>query len=317
MEEQKSRVTKLEEQVFQTKKLYAESLQNLEQISDEIHRQREEQRLMRSLGSRESGVGAETPDPPHKVETPSPEHAVSRAPPAIDVNLASKVEQVTSPTKCFIAADVSKTSSTVIATTGTSTTPSATALAATTIATATTDAATTEAPQISLHSPESSDEEDDPELTSVDFSGIKDSLREIKESLSACTTPERGSSPIPQEANDDDDDINGSVAGDGTLSSQLASDKAQGFGAEKPTTWTIKSPKIDKDDDDNDDDVFKLPPTLPSKSQLPPMKDANRAKRLSVPVSPPKGRGATEGGGATMTSLGSEGNLRFDCCCSC
>ena len=180
MEEQKNRVTKLEEQVLQTKKLYAESLQNLEQISDEIHQQREEQRIMRSLGSRESGVGAETPDPPHKVETPSPE----RAKPA---KTASKAVGATSPSTPVSTEKTTTTTATSFAETPPDLPP----------------------PEISFNPPDSEaeEEEDEPELTAVvDFSDIKDSLKEIKESLSACTTPERGRSPIPQETIDDEEE---------------------------------------------------------------------------------------------------------------
>jgi len=188
MEEQKTRVTKLEEQVLQTKKLYAESLQNLEQISDEIHQQREEQRIMRSLGSRESGVGAETPDPPHKVETPSPERA---KPPKVATNAAAVIANSpsSSPSSQEGSAQLGSTSTTTITAT----------------TTASSSAVPPPPPEISLNPPESDEDEEEPELTAVvDFNDIKDSLREIKESLSACTTPERGASPIPQEETADD-----------------------------------------------------------------------------------------------------------------
>ncbi len=47
-----------------SKNLYSEALCNLEQISDEIHQQREEAKLREEMGARSSGVGAETPQPP-------------------------------------------------------------------------------------------------------------------------------------------------------------------------------------------------------------------------------------------------------------
>jgi hypothetical protein len=52
------------------KETYAETLRSLEAISDSVHQQREEAKLRREMGARGSGVGAETPDPPHDVEVP-------------------------------------------------------------------------------------------------------------------------------------------------------------------------------------------------------------------------------------------------------
>ncbi len=61
----------MEDCVTEAKKTYALALQNLEAISDEIHRQRREASLRREMGVRGSGVGAESPSPPPHVEQAS------------------------------------------------------------------------------------------------------------------------------------------------------------------------------------------------------------------------------------------------------
>ena len=60
-QEQKSRVGELESLVSAAKRGYAATLQRLERISDEIHRQRDEARVRACMGARGTGVGAETP----------------------------------------------------------------------------------------------------------------------------------------------------------------------------------------------------------------------------------------------------------------
>ena len=57
-------MTKLEKEVIASKNMYSEALRNLEEISEEIHRQRLEQRNKEELGVREAGVGSESPSPP-------------------------------------------------------------------------------------------------------------------------------------------------------------------------------------------------------------------------------------------------------------
>ncbi|ELU11835.1 hypothetical protein CAPTEDRAFT_188643 [Capitella teleta] len=64
MEEQKEIVSSLEERVSSAKETYAKTLKNLEAISDSVHQQRHEAKMRHELGSRGSGVGTETPDPP-------------------------------------------------------------------------------------------------------------------------------------------------------------------------------------------------------------------------------------------------------------
>ena len=50
--------------MIKSKNMYSEALRNLEEISEEIHRQRLEQRNKEELGVREAGVGSESPSPP-------------------------------------------------------------------------------------------------------------------------------------------------------------------------------------------------------------------------------------------------------------
>ena len=57
-QEQKKKVSSLEQRVTTAKKVYSSALRNLEQISDEIHMQRRTQSM--KLGERGSGVGAES-----------------------------------------------------------------------------------------------------------------------------------------------------------------------------------------------------------------------------------------------------------------
>ena len=64
LQDQKKSVTKLEKDVIRSKNMYSEALRNLEEISEEIHRQRLEQRNKEELGVREAGVGSESPSPP-------------------------------------------------------------------------------------------------------------------------------------------------------------------------------------------------------------------------------------------------------------
>jgi len=72
LEEQKGRVDKLEGDVLEAKKSYAESLHNLEAISNEIHGRRAEARRVAKLGVRGVGVGAEHSPAATRAETPSP-----------------------------------------------------------------------------------------------------------------------------------------------------------------------------------------------------------------------------------------------------
>lgn len=64
LQEQKKRVSQLEEAVQEAKKMYSEALNNLEKISDSIHQQRREAKLRHEMGDRGAGVGAEEPAPP-------------------------------------------------------------------------------------------------------------------------------------------------------------------------------------------------------------------------------------------------------------
>ncbi|KAK6182426.1 hypothetical protein SNE40_010123 [Patella caerulea] len=64
MEDQKGRVSRLEEDVTSSKSLYSQALHSLEAISDDIHRQRLEKQTQIRLGVRGAGVGAESPSPP-------------------------------------------------------------------------------------------------------------------------------------------------------------------------------------------------------------------------------------------------------------
>ncbi|KAK3595065.1 hypothetical protein CHS0354_043162 [Potamilus streckersoni] len=68
MEEQKNKIGQLEQKVNSTKSMYSEALQNLECISDAIHRQRMESKRNLELGVRGAGVGSESPSPPHTRE---------------------------------------------------------------------------------------------------------------------------------------------------------------------------------------------------------------------------------------------------------
>ncbi|ESO99681.1 hypothetical protein LOTGIDRAFT_54577, partial [Lottia gigantea] len=61
MEDQKGRVSRLEEDVTSSKSLYSQALHSLEAISDDIHQQRLEKQKKIQLGVREAGVGAESP----------------------------------------------------------------------------------------------------------------------------------------------------------------------------------------------------------------------------------------------------------------
>ncbi len=77
-QEQKRRVSWLEESVRKSKDTYSEALRKLEAISDEIHRQRHESRLRAEMGTRGAGVGAEAPSPPPDSDgdfTPDNDHA--------------------------------------------------------------------------------------------------------------------------------------------------------------------------------------------------------------------------------------------------
>ncbi len=63
LDDQKRQVELIQETIAMTKSGYADSLKQLEKISDEIHERRErEQRLLQELGARGQGVGAESPE---------------------------------------------------------------------------------------------------------------------------------------------------------------------------------------------------------------------------------------------------------------
>ncbi|KAL3836519.1 hypothetical protein ACJMK2_021943 [Sinanodonta woodiana] len=68
MEEQKNKICQFERKVNSTKSMYSEALQNLECISDAIHRQRMESKRNLELGVRGAGVGSESPSPPYSRE---------------------------------------------------------------------------------------------------------------------------------------------------------------------------------------------------------------------------------------------------------
>ena len=76
-QDQKKRVSMLEQQVVDAKRRYAEALHSLEMISDEIHEQRRESKLRLEMGSRGAGVGAETPEPPPTLESETSDSADS------------------------------------------------------------------------------------------------------------------------------------------------------------------------------------------------------------------------------------------------
>ena len=63
-QDQKRVVNRLEKDVISAKNMYSEALRNLEEISEDIHRQRLEQRNQAELGVRGAGVGSESPSPP-------------------------------------------------------------------------------------------------------------------------------------------------------------------------------------------------------------------------------------------------------------
>ncbi|CAH1774141.1 unnamed protein product [Owenia fusiformis] len=63
MEEQKKKVSSLEKGIVKAKQSYGIALKNLESISDEIHQHRYENKVRREMGTRGSGVGAESPPP--------------------------------------------------------------------------------------------------------------------------------------------------------------------------------------------------------------------------------------------------------------
>uniref|UniRef100_T1JFE9 SH3 domain-binding protein 5-like n=1 Tax=Strigamia maritima TaxID=126957 RepID=T1JFE9_STRMM len=72
MERQKHRVQALEKEITTVKQSYSDALNNLEEISIEIHRQRQQKMERQSLGSRGSGVGAESPTRPSPHDLPNP-----------------------------------------------------------------------------------------------------------------------------------------------------------------------------------------------------------------------------------------------------
>ena len=65
LDDQKRQVQLIEETIVMTKQGYADSLRQLEKISEEIHERRKKRK---ELGVREAGVGAECPPPSPKHE---------------------------------------------------------------------------------------------------------------------------------------------------------------------------------------------------------------------------------------------------------
>ena len=64
LDDQKRQVQLIEETILMTKHGYADSLKELEKISEEIHEKRERDRaVIKRLGDRGQGVGAECPGP--------------------------------------------------------------------------------------------------------------------------------------------------------------------------------------------------------------------------------------------------------------
>ncbi|KAF6037786.1 SH3BP5L [Bugula neritina] len=64
LENQKQVIEKLQSDINSTKSLYSKALSNLEAISEDIHKSRREKEACKALGTRESGVGSESPTPP-------------------------------------------------------------------------------------------------------------------------------------------------------------------------------------------------------------------------------------------------------------